>query len=56
MASSALRNSQQIKQPPFPRTADGTGSGKVLNSALGTGKGNVVNGLPGVSKAAKGKG
>ena len=43
MASSLLRNSQQVNQPPVPKPKDTTGTGKMTNFQLGTGTGKVIN-------------
>ena len=56
MASSTLRNDQQIKQSPVKKTTDSTGNGNVLNSSFGKGSGKIVNGLPCLDNTAKGKG
>jgi hypothetical protein len=51
MASSVLRNPQQIKQPTPPKASDmATGSAKVSNSSLGTGSGKVINSVTDKSK------
>lgn len=55
MASSALRNDQQVKQPPVVRSSDATGSGKTINSSFGTGTGKVINGLSCLCNTSKGK-
>lgn len=52
MASSLLRNDQQVKQPAVQKTPDSSGGGKVTNSQLGSGSGKVINGCV-KSKSAK---
>lgn len=56
MASSLLRNSQQVNQPSVPKPQDTTGTGNTTNSQLGTGTGKVINsGIRSNSVVNKGK-
>ena len=44
MASSVLRNSQQVKQEKVAKIPDSTGNGNILNSQVGSGSGRILNG------------
>ena len=53
MASSVLRNSQQVKQEPVKKTMDSTGNGNIMNSQVGSGSGRILNGALATDGASK---